>query len=81
MSKRSIKITETQLKFILDNSINEIKRGNKDWTKSGSEWEWTDEDEAATNKMKSDSIQIRKNERRKKHEKFLSLMRSVQNKD
>lgn len=78
MSKRTIKITETQLKSLLENSIEEIRRKGGDWMKSGKEWEWTPEDDAATEKMKKDGAEIRKNERRKKHHKFLDLMRSVQ---
>lgn len=80
MSKRTIKISESQLKFILDKSINEIRRKGGDWMKSGKDWEWTPEDDAATDKMNKDAAQIRKNERSKKHQKFLDLMRSVQGK-
>lgn len=55
--------------------MNEMKKEDKPWYKNGSDWDWTDEDEKAVEKMKQDSIAFRKAERKKKHDEFIKLIK------
>lgn len=66
-------IKESQLKYILA----EMKRTTTDWYKTGSDWDWSDEDDKAVEKMKKDGAEIRKKLRKQKHDKFIELIKGV----